>query len=91
MKSQALDGIRESNVQRPHSSFWRASAAGRSLGGQVAVMQALAAFWKFVLVQTQGRSALFELAVCQGRSDIRRRETLTTTSSQRRRQQLQSS
>ena len=47
----------------PHSSFWRAFAAARSPGGQVAVMQALAAFWKFMFVQTQARSALFTVSV----------------------------
>ena len=54
---KAHNGDKE-NVRREHSSFWRASAAARSLGGQVAWMQARAAFWKFMFEQTHGRSAL---------------------------------
>ena len=49
---------KEDNLRVPHSSFWRALAAARSPGGQVAVMHAFAAFWKFMFVQTQARSAL---------------------------------
>ena len=49
---------KERNLRVPHSSFWRALAAARSPGGQVAVMHAFAAFWKFMFVQTQARSAL---------------------------------
>lgn len=47
-------------LRRLHSNFWSWRAAARSLAPQVAVMQALAAFWKFVLVQTQSRSALWK-------------------------------
>ena len=41
-----------------HSSDWRALAAVRSAAEQVASIQAVAAFWKFMFVQTQSRSAL---------------------------------
>ena len=62
----------------PHSSFWRAFAAARSPDGQVAVMQAFAAFWKFMFVQTQPKSAL-EGAVRQVRwYSIPRRRRLNT-------------
>ena len=62
------------NVPREHSRFWRASAAARSPGGQVASIHARAAFWKFWLEQTQGRSALFIASSSAPRNTMRKKQ-----------------